>query len=294
MVQEGFFITFAAILKSSKYIYHMKKKFLAGAFLCLLAGQTYAQSKGSYVKLGAGYQFGIARQAMQYHDYEFSGSYLIESDTRHSLQTGIMPLASFGYMFNENIGFEVGVNYLIGKSSEIHQEFEDQNGSQNHLMKMSSNSLMVTPSLRFAVPLSKNVSIYSRSGLVIPVLSRVKKNQQSAYAGIGESHDIEINSVLKNHFTFGFSGALGFAFRTSKKTTFNVELAGQMLSLWASKEEIKSFKVDKTERKPSDYGYSTGTIYVTDISVDGKSGNALTYQSPFHSLGINIGMAFEL
>lgn len=273
----------------------MKKSFLAGAFLCLLASHASAQSKGSYLKFGAGYQFAVARQSAQFNNFEFSaGGVLLQSSTRYSLQSGIAPMVSFGHMFTEHLGFEIGVNYLFGKSSEIHQELQDLESAQNHLMKVHSNNLMITPSLRFAAPLSKKVSIYSRTGLVIPILARTTKSLKSAYAGMGMKYDVEINSVVKNRFALGFAGALGLGCQVSEKVSLNIEVAGQMLNLWADREKINSFRVDNVERKPEQFGYSEETIYVRELDVNGRRGYALTYQSPFHSLGVNLGVAFHL
>lgn len=197
-------------------------------------------------------------------------------------------------MFTEHIGFEIGVNYLFGQSSEIRQEFRDTQSTENHVMKVSSRSVNITPSLRLAIPLGKKISLYSRSGLVIPVVSRATKNQESVYAENGSSVGVSIKSIVKNRFGLGYAGALGVALRASDNITLNLEIAGQMLSLWADREKIESFKIDGKTYDPKQFNYSEETIYVRESPVARKKGYALTYQSPFHSLGINVGLAFSL
>ncbi len=280
----------------------MKKKIFT-----IIAGLTVAApavAQHSYFKVGAGFHFPVMQQEMPYSNLrQKEGTFSYEeSVAKYSLHRGVAPTVSFGHMFNEHIGFELGVNYLIATENKAWQGVRV--GGEvifNELVSKASN-VNFYPALRLAAPLGKYISVYTRVGLVVPIVSKIKdKFTSEGYDSLGEFHRVNITSETKNRFTIGFAGAAGLHIKLSKHTAFFAEINAQMLNVWAKSAERTYYAIDGKDQlaglrifeREMIYKKKLDTVHNTG-AVPNKPSEGLTYQSPFHSAGLNVGLSFSL
>lgn len=282
----------------------MKKNILTCLSLLLIGFQSEAKESSSYFKFGVGYHLPTMQQEMQNNNYRFDwnkGDFM-ESAAKYSLHKGVGPMISFGHMFNANVGFEVGADYLFNNGSKSWQGIEFEGKSIYDEVKIKSSNLNLYPSIRLAIPLGKKVSLYSRSGLVIPLLSKITRTMTSAfYDTAGIYYKPQITTVTKNRFAVGFTGALGIDIKISPRVSVNAEIAGQMLNVWTKSEKITGYSLNGYDRFSELNPRELETKYLKEVDVFYGNGSTalmppygLSTQHPFHSIGFNVGMSFGI
>jgi opacity protein-like surface antigen len=88
----------------------MKKGLLMIVMVAAIGATGFSQN--FYISPEIGYSFGTARQNVD--NYFFDGFSESVDQLVYSLGQGFNFGGGIGYMFNSNIGIELGVNYLIG------------------------------------------------------------------------------------------------------------------------------------------------------------------------------------
>jgi opacity protein-like surface antigen len=88
----------------------MKKGLLMIVMVAAIGATGFSQN--FYISPEIGYSFGTARQNVD--NYFFDGFSESGDQLVYSLGQGFNFGGGIGYMFNSNIGIELGVNYLIG------------------------------------------------------------------------------------------------------------------------------------------------------------------------------------
>ena len=122
------------------------KKLLFGTIVTMFtlsALQSTAQmKKGAYVGVNVGYNAGAGNANVDFLDVMNSSNTttIDESENiKFSFGKGINAGISFGYMFNENIGAELGVQYLIGGKTKYTQT--NNGGFGNSLVLLAFMSI---------------------------------------------------------------------------------------------------------------------------------------------------------
>jgi outer membrane protein W len=164
--------------------FNIKKEIMKKTFLCLIIfvfTSSLINAQGLYVKLGVGYTLGVATS-------EISRSEDTSTTEAHygSYGEGIVPALSVGYLFNDNIGIEVGGTYLIGKRFE--HDHVDNGITETH--KQWGEGILISPSLMLQAPM-KNVTPYARFGGVIGLV-KVKEEETQTGTGARTEH-IKLN-----------------------------------------------------------------------------------------------------
>ena len=131
---------------------------------------TNAQTeKGFYASINSGYNIGTGNA--EYYKSSILGMFNSTETTSSTSQeivkvnlgTGINVGANFGYMFNKNIGFELGANYLFGSKIKASQtSYTGDYGNSEVFAKM----IQIKPTLVFRSGFEK-INPYAKVGMII-------------------------------------------------------------------------------------------------------------------------------
>ena len=272
----------------------MKKVVMTmGAFFAL----SVATAQGGYASLSVGYaggNTGIGYGTEQLTDTTFKTSLLTGS-----YGTGIPINLSGGYMFNENIGAELGFTYLLG-TNVVSSTSTSLNGDNS---KSSSNGsqMRIIPQLVVSSGSSSALEVYAKAGLLLPVGGSTSFKQESVNNGVASSTE----GTTTGKFSLGLIGTVGAAYGISDNLSIFGELQGVSLSINADTRTITSKKVNGTELIDANTPVvQTHTEFVNELSTGDNlnptdsnylttANKALTGPTIYNSLGINIGIKFK-
>jgi outer membrane protein W len=275
-------------------------------FIVLFVVQVYSQ--GAYVNLGAGYGFPAAPYLMAdnstYHSYEIG--YTVDEEIikgSGSFGKGLQAGAIIGYMFNPNIGAELGISYLLGNKIESKNESINENSTYYHSYKNESKvtgkMLRFTPALKITVG-NGNIKPYMKTGLVIGVAGKIKSTSKSTNSDDFTSETIESEMDLNGGISLGFAGALGADFMLSDNIGIFAEM-GIITQSWAPKKgEYTKYSVDGVD-KLNDFTtfdkeiefIESYSFYTENTDYDSPRQELKTY-FPFSSVGVNVGVKITL
>ncbi|MHB1278619.1 MAG: outer membrane beta-barrel protein [Bacteroidia bacterium] len=261
---------------------------LAFAF-SLSANTLFAQ--GGYVNFNVGYGLKMGSQNLEYfgfYNYSNTGNSTTSEQVFVSLGKGLNVGASFGYMFNKNIGAELGVSYLLGGKSTVKDSYP--NGSRAEYT-LSSNMLRIFPSLVIATGFEK-INPYAKFGVVIG--SGSVKYEIVDYDG-GDVTKMKMK--LNGGIAFGLSSGIGALFNLSEKMAFYGELNMVNLSYAPKKGEVTKFTFngvnytgDMTTREREVEFVDRYTYNPSNPPSDSQPSQELKQKLPYGSIGLNIGL----
>lgn len=263
--------------------------------ITLLSINTFAQS--FYAKLNGGYNWGIASNLGQRNSNQIGNTTSYEK-VNLSFGKGINIVGAAGYMFNKNIGAELGINYLIGGTSETSSKSSNFNSSSNNIYYYSSTLLNFIPSIIIS-PGFEKINPYAKIGLSLGIATMTIKNESSSTTGNSTNSTYE-TALLNGGIAIGLVSALGTTYELNKNISLFGEINISTLSYSPTKGETTEYKengVDrlftlKTVDKVTEYtdSYSTDSSLQTDVNNPRKS---TPISIPFSSLGINIGVKYS-
>jgi outer membrane protein W len=277
---------------------------LAMVIIAVLFGATTI-AQGLYINAGAGYGFPAAPYLLSENsDIQQNGE---GSATQHyeivkgsgSLGKGIQAGAIIGYMFNPNIGAELGISYLFGGKIESKSEYQSGDYSNMSEATLSAKMLRFTPALKMTAG-KGNVKPYLKTGLVVGVAGKLKS--ESNYTSTGELNEgtTEREGEAKGGISIGFAGALGADFMFTDNIGIFAEM-GIITQSWAPKKwELTKYTVDGEDH------LDDMTIHEKEIEfVDSYTHTSGDYDEnspdeelktylPFSSVGVNIGIKITL
>ncbi|MFZ4797712.1 MAG: outer membrane beta-barrel protein [Bacteroidia bacterium] len=259
--------------------------------ISLLSINSFAQSL--YVKLNAGYNWGIASNINGSNSSQ-TGTVTTNEKVNISFGKGVNICGAVGYMFNKNIGAELGINYLIGGTTEN----SIKSSSNSSLNNYSSTLLNFIPAI-IITPGFEKINPYAKVGFSLGMATMTVKSENSSTFGSTTSTTNQ-TSLLNGGFAIGLISALGVTYEVNEKMCVFGELNISTLSYSPTKSEITEYKQDgidristlKTRDKVMEYtdSYTTDNSVPTDNNVSRKS---TPINIPFSSLGVNIGVKFS-
>src|SRR5687768_14590391 len=89
-----------------------------------------ASAQGPYAKIGVGYQFGTGAVTQT----QISGNQIERVKLHYG--KGVVGNAALGYMFNPNIGAELGFGYLAGGKNEIKSVYSNRVENDTYYSRM--------------------------------------------------------------------------------------------------------------------------------------------------------------
>jgi len=254
-------------------------------------------AQGAYVNFNAGYGASMSSQTMGANYTSNSSSSSISSTTEivsGTLGKGLNLGAALGYMFNENVGAELGLSYLLGSPTTTTSTTTTSTGKSTNESTESAKMFRINPSLVVAAS-GKKMSPYAKFGVVIGSGSITDENS---------SKDTEDNSsstetwVYDGGMALGLSSALGATFELSDKMSFFGELNMINLSYSPTRGELTEWSINGVSilsdlpagAKEIEFVESTSSSSNDPAPDATKPSKQLKTSHAFGSFGLNIGL----
>jgi hypothetical protein len=276
----------------------MKKNYFSTVLIAFAIGlftnNIYAQ--GTYIDFNVGYGFRISSQNIEwpeFHNFMIVNSSVTSEQVNVSLGKGFSLGGAFGYMFNKNIGAELGVSYLIGGKSKAQNNYTNDKIDYT----LSSKMLRINPSIVISSGFD-GINPYAKFGLIIGSGSIMYEYNDN------NDGNIEITKMKMNGgLALGLSSSIGVLFNLNDKMSFFGELNMINLSYAPTKGEIIEATYNGTDELPKMTtsekeiefvdSYSS-IINYNNSSADSQPRQELKYMMPFGSFGINFGLKISL
>jgi len=270
------------------------KKFLLILMLSIgfMINGLFAQ--GSYVILNTGYGFGMGSQTQSsFSNISNSGHSVIYEQINLSYGKGLNIGGSFGHMLNKNMGFELGISYLIGDKTTANQTNIFSSGGSSTI-ELSSDMLRINPSVVISSGMV-GINPYAKFGVLVGLgsINRIKNYNSESYVATE-------TFLLNGSLALGMTASLGATLKLANKIFFFGELAMVNMSYAPSKGEITAETYNGKDQLPS-MTISTKKVDLVDtytvssqIVSDAEPSKQLKQKYAFGSLGLNIGLKFDL
>lgn len=280
----------------------MKKIILSAAILALGTLSANAQIKqGPYASVNVGYNFANnANNAYQYGEFlQFYNS--TDNGTTNSFELvklslgkGLNFAGNFGYMFNKNLGAEIGIGYLMGSETEATQidNVGPNTGVQTTTIK--ANQLQIKPTLVLAAGYEK-INPYAKVGLVLGMGKTTVELTDTNTISSDEAYTFELTGGMM----LGLRASAGLNFAINDKISIFTELTSINGNIKPTEGEITKYTVDGVNELAS-LDYNDSHVEFVDENPDTNASEpaSVAHKSPrptfsASSLGLNVGMTFH-
>ncbi len=172
--------------------------------------------KGFYASVNSGYNIGTGN--VDYYQAnvlgiinsnESSASVSSSELVRVNLGKGLNAGINFGYMFNKNIGFELGGNYLLG--GKINGSYTSYTGDYLN-SEVSAKMLQIKPSLVFRSDLEK-INPYAKVGMIIGSGKIINITVEKDGADL-ETRTLELDGGMP----IGFQASIGTLYKLNEQS----------------------------------------------------------------------------
>lgn len=237
----------------------MKKSILLVAAITL---GTLASAQELNVGVNVGYGLGLPGNTLgQSTDVSLTGDET-SVNLNGSVGAGFNAGLSLGYMFNENVGIDLGLDYLMGANvlmNENRTVIPSQTVTTSQYGKTSQ--FRVSPSVVISSG-GDGLKVYGRAGFVIPVVGKTVATIESDFAG-GETEQVLEN---KGAFALGYQGALGVSFPVGEKLSLFGELNGVNLRIKSKSSTVTTNMAGGTDLIPFMTESQINTNYVSELN----------------------------
>lgn len=281
------------------------------AIIAIITTTKTVNAQKTYLDVNFGYGFGAnGTTGILYNtsSYETDINYSEKTENvKLSLGKGLNFGANFGYMFNEHVGIDLGVNYHLG-SKTTGTSIEDISyydgwsgtyfeGYSKTEESYSSNMIQVIPSLVLAQKF-ETITLYSKFGVVMGMGSVTQEYlQKGHYDQIEES--FKVINKQSGGFTAGFSASLGTEFHLNEKLSLIGEINYAGLNYSPTKGSFTTIEEngeDISHQFDNDflnYELVDEVSYSSSSPGSGPSQHLKTAYS-YSSIGLKFGVRFKL
>lgn len=265
--------------------------------ISLFSNTLFAQ--GAYVKINAGYGFNMSTYTAQNYSQSSSSTppytYTYSSEVvNYSLGKGFNFGGAFGYMFNKNIGAELGISYLLGSTSKIVNESNLGTGHSTTEISMHSNMLRFIPSVVIASGF-EGINPYAKFGLLIGTGSVFIDGNEN------DNVDIVVEKWKYNGgFAVGLNSAIGAVFTINDNISIFGEIDMVNLSYSPTKGELTEATLNGVDQLPAMTKSEKEIEYVDSYTFDSANpvsdsepAKETKFKMPFGSVGFNVGLKFN-
>jgi hypothetical protein len=262
--------------------------------ISLLSNTLFAQ--GAYVKINAGYGINMSSSVAQNYSFTTTSSspYIYTSTVEvenFSLGKGLNFGGAFGYMFNKNIGAELGISYLLGGTTKFVNESSFGTIHSISEQTVHSNMLRFIPSLIIASGF-EGINPYAKFGLLI--------GTGSLFIDSDENEDGEI-TIEKWKYNGGFAVGLNSAIGAMLTINENISIFGEIdmvnLSYAPTKGEMTEASQNGVDQLPTMTTREKETEYVDSYTFDSANpvsdsepAKEVKFKMPYGSVGVNVGL----
>ncbi|MEO8515146.1 MAG: outer membrane beta-barrel protein [Flavobacterium sp.] len=265
-------------------------------------------SKGFYFKTNAGYNFaitnsqhGVGETPFAPSPYPFYDGTVIGGGSDINWKTidvnlgkGLNFGATVGYMFNNQLGAEIAVDYLMGSKTE--SKITGSGGSLNQTL--SSRMIQIKPALVISAGYSK-INPYAKFGAIIGS----GKITQEFDLFVGDLTEVEAEA--KGGIAFGFHAGVGLNFELTSKLSLFGELNMNNLSYAPEEGKLTKYNLNGVDqlytldRSMREFEYTDENPYV-NVGGGGPSPDPnQPYRAPktsysYSTVGLNFGLKYSL
>jgi outer membrane protein W len=271
------------------------KKLAVIAGIFALSQNVNAQTeKGFYASFNAGYGANIggttnlAEQFELYNSQELPGGNESIEIKKVGLGKGLNIGIAAGYMFNKNIGAELGFGYVMGSKTSFTQTQLDGTASSTDI---KGRMLQIKPTLVLTAGYSK-INPYTKFGLVIG-----KAKAEGEFNDNTSGSIVNIVTEFDGGMSLGFQGGFGINYALTSKLAFFGEIMYTGISFSPETAKMTSATVDGENVLPFLDASESQTEFVDEFITGAPfNSNAPTKQPkidmPFSNLGLNIGLKY--
>ncbi len=278
------------------------KKFsiLATIAVCLFTNDLYSQ--GAYTSINVGYGISSSSQNISGIQNTTTGS---NSSTYEQIETslgkGLRIGAAYGYMFNKNLGLELGASYLLGGTTAAKMTSTTSTTD----ISLSANMLQINPSFVMALGLDK-INPYAKFGIIIGSGS-INGERNSKYTSTSSSslstasyNDDVIKFVYNGGLSFGVNASIGAIYTVNEKMSVFGEflIVNMAYAPTTGEQTVYTHNgVDKLSTltiKDKKVNYVNTYTTTSVSSPDTQPTTQLSQKFPFSSIGINVGIRINL
>ena len=284
----------------------MKTKIIL-SFWCIIGCASNTFGQYGYAGINLGYGMGLPTNSIGASTKaDFTGTtYTLEKGTfGQGLNIGI----SGGFMFNENIGAELGISYLMGSKKDFNTSTYSMDTSSFSISQTNGTvtldkikMIRINPALK--ITFGDEVKPYIRFGVILGLGTGYSRTDESTTMTTGLFGDtVSLQSVIEysGGSSFGFNSAVGVDFTLSDNLVLFGELSFTSLSWSPTKGTITKLIYDGIDQTALAIAGSLEAEYVdsyTKLNITGIPGVPTSNQSlktylPFSSFGINVGVMF--
>jgi hypothetical protein len=276
----------------------MKKNiFTIIVILTLCHDHQHLQAQKSYFDLSIGYGLPAAPNLMSATDYSSNsdGNYSYKRiKGTGSFGKGASMSSTVGYLFNEHIGAELGVGYLLGSAMRIRESENYTYSSFASEASISGTMLRISPCLRLTAG-SHKARPYMRMGVVVGVAAQLKEKYNSKLITDAGTYNRVSETSFKGGLSLGFTGALGAHYKVDERWSVYAE-AQLIAQSWAPKKST----LTKAEVNGKDILATMSTrdkeiefvdeYTSSDPPAENEPTKMLKVFFPFSSAGVQIGL----
>ncbi len=273
----------------------MKTNLLKIIFLVIvtfgISNWVYAQ--GLYVGLDVGYALKMGSASNEQRTD--AGSSRTYKTINYSLGKGFDAGLLIGYMFNKNVGAELGASYLIGGKTIITDKTDDEGSIRTREYTSKARMLRLNPSIVVAAGFEK-IDPYAKFGLLIGIGSILREYTNKA------GNDVYIEKQKdKGGVAFGLTAALGVDYNLNEQFAIFAEINMENMSYSPSKGELTEANQNGSDRLEAMTTSEKKFEYVNDYTYDfsnppssSEASKSTKFREPFGSIGLNIGVKVKL
>ena len=278
----------------------MKNKSLKSLMILLCASLNFTavMAQGAYFTLGAGYNLPTSTQTLD--ALSFSDEIMTENTTTYkqnyvSLGKGLSVGGAFGYKFNENIGAELGISYLMGSTWESKMAYSDFATSMTSTDEISSKMTRINP--QFVISMEANkLTPYAKVGLLLGMGSMSLNSKVEYLDGV-----VEQTTIFNGGVATGFTTTIGASYAINDKISLFGDLNMVNMSYSPTKGIMTKYAENGVDllslMDPIDKEIQFVDTYVEDDNIQPsitEPSKALKIKFPFSSVGVHIGVKYTL
>jgi len=213
-----------------------------------------------------------------------------------SFTSGFSTGGFLGYVLNENISFEAGMNYLFANQYSGSQNYVSTNSSDNYSNKLKLNLINFYPAIKFSVP-NETITPYIRTGILYGITS-LSNDETQTHLGSSQPQTIEQTYMLTGN-SWGLFTSIGIEKNLNARFKFFAEWTFRFQSFSPKKETLTRHLTNGADDLSSMPLSQTETDFVDSYTNSGTSDptkpqQALGFARTFNSMGLQAGIIYVI
>ncbi len=260
----------------------------------IMAYANNLSAQGLYMKINVGYGFKMGSQSLAGFQNEKETNNSDEvTQVNVSMGKGLNFCGTLGYMFNKNLGIDMGFSYLFGMKTKSKYEYFGSYGQEELTMSFAGRMIRINPAIVVAGGFEK-IDPYAKFGLIVGVGSFISEANYEY-----DQNEVYTKIVYNGGVSLGFNAATGVIFQLNDRISLFAEAELINMSYAPTKGKVKKATLNGMDKLSSlttsekEYEF-VKTIDYEDNQFDSEPSKMLKQKYPFGSIGINAGLRIKL